>query len=51
MKARAGDARLITTEKDLVRLDPKDREAIAVLPVRARFDDEPALDRLLDRIA
>lgn len=51
LKARAGDARLITTEKDLVRLDTKDREAIAVLPVRARFDDEPALDRLLDRIA
>ena len=48
LKARAGDAQLVTTEKDLVRLDAKDRAGIAVLPVHARFDDEIALDRLLD---
>ena len=51
LKARAGDAQLITTEKDLVRLSAGDRAGIAVLPVRAVFEDEPALDRLLDRIA
>jgi len=48
LKARAGDAQLVTTEKDLVRLDARDRAGIAVLPVEARFDDEAALDRLLD---
>ncbi len=48
LKAQAGDAALVTTEKDLVRLDAKDRAGIAVLPVKARFDDEAALDRLLD---
>jgi tetraacyldisaccharide 4'-kinase len=51
LKARAGQARLVTTEKDYVRLDPQDRAGIAVLPVRAAFQDEAALDRLLDRIA
>ncbi len=48
LKARAGDADLITTEKDLVRLDARDRAGIAALPVHARFDDEAALNRLLD---
>jgi len=48
LKAKAGDAQLVTTEKDLVRLHAKDRAGVAVLPVHARFDDEAALDRLLD---
>jgi tetraacyldisaccharide 4'-kinase len=48
LKARAGDAKLVTTEKDLVRLSAGDRAGIAVVPVQARFDDEAALDRLLD---
>jgi tetraacyldisaccharide 4'-kinase len=48
LKAQAGDARLVTTEKDLVRLDAKERHGISVLPVQAQFDDEQALDRLLD---
>ena len=48
LKIQAGDAELVTTEKDLVRLEVKDRVGIAVLPVHARFDDEAALDRLLD---
>jgi len=48
LKARAGDAQLVTTEKDLVRLAAEDRAGIAALPVYARFDDEAALDRLLD---
>ena len=48
LKAQAGDAELVTTEKDLVRLADRDRAGIAVLPVHAQFDDELALDRLLD---
>lgn len=48
LQARAGDADLITTEKDLVRLNARDRTGIAVLPVHAQFDDQAALDRLLD---
>jgi len=48
LKARAGDAQPVTTEKDLVRLAAEDRAGIAALPVYARFDDEAALDRLLD---
>jgi len=48
LRGRAGEAQLVTTEKDLVRLDTKDLAGIAILPVHARFDDEVALDRLLD---
>lgn len=48
-KARDHGAMLITTEKDFVRLTPLQRENIAVLPVRAVFDDAAALDRLLER--
>jgi tetraacyldisaccharide 4'-kinase len=51
LKARAGDAQLVTTEKDLVRVGAKYRQAVAVLPVHVQFDDEQALDRLLDRLA
>ncbi len=40
-------ARLITTEKDAARLSPQWRARVAVLPVRARFEDERALDDLL----
>ena len=51
LKARAGDALLVTTEKDFVRLNAKDRSGIKVLPVEARFEDEAALDGLLARLA
>ncbi len=51
LKAWAGGARLVTTEKDFARLREKDRTDIAVLPVRVRFESETALDQLLDRIA
>ncbi|MES2292249.1 MAG: tetraacyldisaccharide 4'-kinase [Pseudomonadota bacterium] len=51
LKVQAGQARLVTTEKDYVRLDPQDRAGITVLPVRATFEDQAALDLLLDRIA
>ncbi|MBL8557803.1 MAG: tetraacyldisaccharide 4'-kinase [Hyphomonadaceae bacterium] len=47
--ARAHDARLITTEKDLVRLPAAERADILTLPVAARFDDEAALRTLLAR--
>jgi len=50
LKARAVEcnAMLITTEKDFVRLPPSERDGIAVLPVRAVFEDEPAVMRLLE---
>jgi tetraacyldisaccharide 4'-kinase len=48
--ARSGHARLVTTEKDFVRLTPLEREGIEALPVRAAFDDPSALERLLDRL-
>ena len=50
-KARNADARLVTTEKDYVRLLPAERQDIGVLHIRAAFDDAAALGRLLDRIA
>jgi tetraacyldisaccharide 4'-kinase len=40
-------AKLITTEKDWVRLPPAWRERVVAWPVRARFEDEAALDRML----
>ncbi len=46
---RAGHygAGLVTTEKDWVRLPPEWRGKVAAWPVRAVFEDEAALDRLL----
>jgi tetraacyldisaccharide 4'-kinase len=51
LKALAFDAgaRLVTTEKDYVRLSAAGREGIAVLPVKAAFDDEAVIARLLDK--
>ncbi|OQW57455.1 MAG: hypothetical protein A4S17_04405 [Proteobacteria bacterium HN_bin10] len=43
-------AQLITTEKDAARLSPEWRARVAVLPVTATFDDETALDALLEPI-
>jgi tetraacyldisaccharide 4'-kinase len=40
-------AGLVTTEKDWVRLPTAWRERVTAWPVRARFDDEAALDALL----
>ena len=45
--AERHSAALITTEKDWVRLPPAWRPRIEAWPVRARFDDEAALMRLL----
>ena len=48
-RAEALGARLVTTEQDLARLAPADREGISVFAIRARFEDEDALDALLDK--
>jgi tetraacyldisaccharide 4'-kinase len=47
-QALAANALPVTTEKDLARLPPEQRRGIAVLPVRAVFEDQDALVRLLD---
>jgi tetraacyldisaccharide 4'-kinase len=51
LKAIAGDAMLVTTEKDFVRLTTAQREGIRVLKVAAHFDDAHAMERLLDSAA
>lgn len=48
LKTKAGGARLVTTEKDWVRIAPADRDGIGFLPVAAGFDPPDGLDRLLD---
>lgn len=49
LASRAEDfgARLVTTEKDWVRLSPGWRERVTAWPVRARFEDERALLSIL----
>lgn len=47
----AGDASLVTTEKDFVRLTIPQREGIRVLKVTAAFDDKVAMQALLDTAA
>ncbi len=49
LAARAGAAGLVTTEKDWTRLPPAWRDRVTPWPVRARFEDEAALDRLLEK--
>ena len=46
-QAEAAGAGLVTTEKDWVRLPPDWRARVTAWPVRARFEDEAALDALL----
>jgi tetraacyldisaccharide 4'-kinase len=48
-RAATLNAGLVTTEKDWVRLSPEWRARVRAWPVTARFDDEAALDALLDR--
>lgn len=45
------DARLVTTDKDHVRLPADMKERIVRASVKAVFEDEQALARLLDRVA
>jgi tetraacyldisaccharide 4'-kinase len=47
--ARRAGAGLITTEKDWARLPADFRQHVTAWPVRARFEDEAALDALLAR--
>jgi tetraacyldisaccharide 4'-kinase len=49
--ARERKARLMTTEKDFVRMTPEQREGIDVLPVTVVFEDLDELSRLVDRIS
>jgi tetraacyldisaccharide 4'-kinase len=51
LRAIAGEAMLVTTEKDFVRLTTQQREGIKVLKVAARFEDAAAMERLLDSAA
>jgi tetraacyldisaccharide 4'-kinase len=50
LKAMAGKNLLVTTQKDFVRLGGDDCEGIHTFDVRVRFDDEAALNRLLDAL-
>ena len=49
-RAERANATLFTTEKDFVRLRQEDRAGIEILPVRAVFEDRPALEQLLHRV-
>lgn len=44
------NARLVTTDKDHVRLPPEMRDKVMRASVRAKFEDEAALARLLDSV-
>jgi tetraacyldisaccharide 4'-kinase len=46
-EADALEARLVTTEKDAVRLPPPVRARVEVLRIHAAFDDAQALDAVL----
>jgi tetraacyldisaccharide 4'-kinase len=48
--AQRMDARLITTEKDYVRLSPQQRQIVLTLPVEARFENSAALMDALDPV-
>jgi tetraacyldisaccharide 4'-kinase len=48
-RAAVFGAGLVTTEKDYARLQPALRQGVCAWPVRARFEDQAALDALLDR--
>jgi tetraacyldisaccharide 4'-kinase len=47
LRQLAGDAVLVSTEKDFVRLEAADRRGIAVLPVAVAFDHPQLLDSIL----
>lgn len=49
-RARKENAKLVTTGKDYVRLNPDERIDVSVLPVRAEFAEIAELERLLDRL-
>lgn len=49
-EAKSLNARLVTTEKDAVRLPEKLRTEVLTLPVRLHFTDKRALDKHLTRL-
>lgn len=49
-RAASLGAGLVTSEKDWARLSPPWRARVAFWPVRAVFDDEAAIETLLDRL-
>ena len=49
-KARTAGARLVTTEKDAVRLPADGRAGIAAVPITITWQDEFAVDDLLDKL-
>jgi len=51
LKRLAGDASLVTTEKDFVRLTTGQREGIRILKVAAAFDERVLMEGLLDSAA
>jgi tetraacyldisaccharide 4'-kinase len=51
LKAIAADAELVTTEKDFVRLSTEQRQGIRLLKISAIFEDNVAIERLLDSTA
>jgi tetraacyldisaccharide 4'-kinase len=51
LKARAGSAPLVTTEKDYLRLRPDQRAGVTTLPVRVVFEEPAALEALLSGIS
>ena len=51
LRAVAGEAMLVTTEKDFVRLSTAQRKGIRMLKIAAVFDDTHAIERLLDSVA
>jgi tetraacyldisaccharide 4'-kinase len=48
--ARERDAKLLTTDKDHVRLVPEMRAKVMRASVEAKFEDDAALLALLDRV-
>ena len=50
LKAAAGNAQLVTTEKDFVRMTVAQREDVKVLKAAAVFDQPEALTHLLDSL-
>ncbi len=47
LQVEAGDARLITTEKDWIKLDAAWRKRVVCVPIRAVFEDEKGLSALI----